>query len=91
MKLKPQTNTQVAVTYHACTYNTVPAQYTDLAVTASTVNEECSVRYIWHDLVHFGVLEKLLFFTNSVSCCQFLFKPNSKPLPYSHCFHCATV
>jgi len=44
MKLQNKTNTKAAVTYHACTctYNTVLAQYTDLALTASTLSEKCS-------------------------------------------------
>ena len=56
MKLKTQANTQAAVPYHACTHNTVPAQYTDLALTASTVSEKCSIRQILQDLSDFLML-----------------------------------
>jgi hypothetical protein len=41
MKLQNKTKTQAAVTYHTCTYNTVLAQYTDLALTASTGSGKC--------------------------------------------------
>jgi len=42
MKLQNKTNTKANVTYHTRTYNTVVAQYTDLALTASTLSEKCS-------------------------------------------------
>ena len=42
MNLKNKTNTKAAVTYHTCSYNTVLAQYTDLALAASTLSEKCS-------------------------------------------------
>lgn len=44
MKLKNKTNTQSCVTYPACPYDAVLAQYTDLALTASTVSAICSIR-----------------------------------------------
>jgi hypothetical protein len=73
MKLKTQTNTQVAVNYHTCTYNTVRAQYIDLASTASTVSEKCSVRQVLHDSSDYLKLTDLpLFFIPTLTLQLFL-------------------
>jgi len=53
MEMKSKPNTTVVVTYHACTYNAVLAQYTDFTLTASTLSEKFSIRQILQDLVEF--------------------------------------
>jgi len=71
MKSKP--NTKVAVTYEACAYNAVLAQYTDFTLTESTLSEKFSNPQILQHLVDFfNVLELPLFFITTLTPQLFL-------------------